>query len=285
MRTPTSEFRNVRGLQVPSLFYGTAWKQSLTKALTSTAIRSGFRAIDTANQAKHYVEAAVGDAVEDALRTGLARQGELFVQTKFTRVSGHNQEVPYDPQATSAEQVAQSIASSLRHLRAERIDSYLLHSPSAATSLTPDDWAIWRAMERAVDAGQVSLLGVCNISLPQLETLLDGAAVRPAFVQNRCVARTGWDAYVRALCQDHDVAYQAFSLVRSNQTELASAAVLAIATHYSKTVSQVVLRFATQMGIIPVIGTGDGRHMLEALEIFDFQLSASELEEVFAIGL
>ena len=42
---------------VPNFLYGTAWKEDRTAALTETAIRAGFRGIDTANQRKHYFEA------------------------------------------------------------------------------------------------------------------------------------------------------------------------------------------------------------------------------------
>ena len=62
------------------IMYGTAWKKQRTKDLVSLAIRSGFRAIDTANQPKHYSEILVGQAVNDAIQSGLLSRNDLFLQ-------------------------------------------------------------------------------------------------------------------------------------------------------------------------------------------------------------
>lgn len=49
--------------QIPSIFYGTAWKKDKTSHLVQLALKAGFRAIDTACQPKHYHESGVGDAI------------------------------------------------------------------------------------------------------------------------------------------------------------------------------------------------------------------------------
>ncbi|HEX6836172.1 MAG TPA: aldo/keto reductase, partial [Polyangia bacterium] len=113
----------------PQIIYGTAWKEERTEALVGLALRSGFRAIDTANQRKHYFEAAVGDAIARAIGDGMVTRGELFLQTKFTDVGGQDRRLPYDASAPFAEQVAQSFASSLEHLHTDYLDSYVLHGP------------------------------------------------------------------------------------------------------------------------------------------------------------
>ena len=69
---------------IPSFLYGTAWKEERTQTLTDLALRMGFRGIDTANQRRHYVESAVGDALAAAYRAGLLRRADVFLQTKFT---------------------------------------------------------------------------------------------------------------------------------------------------------------------------------------------------------
>jgi len=184
-----AETRRVRGVAVPSIMYGTAWKEERTEALTSDAIACGFRAIDTANQRKHYVEAGVGAAVGGAVASGSVTREQLFLQTKFTWPRGQDHRLPYDPDADLATQVQQSIDSSFKHLGVTRIDSYILHSPSRGYGLAEVDWEIWRAMEEAVRAGRVGLLGVSNISSEQLAALVGGVKIAPAFVQNRCFAR------------------------------------------------------------------------------------------------
>ena len=140
---------------VPNFFYGTAWKEDETTPLTELAIQKGFRGIDTANQRKHYHEAAVGQAISSCLERGLVTRDDLFIQTKFTFQRGQDSRLPYDPRAPISQQVMQSFASSLEHLQTDRIDSYVLHGPSTARGLSPDDWNAWQAMEDLHDAGQV----------------------------------------------------------------------------------------------------------------------------------
>src|SRR5947208_10769367 len=275
---------HVRGVALPRIMYGTAWKEDRTKPLVLEAIAAGFRAFDTANQRKHYVEEDVGAAVRTAIAAGTVTREDLFLQPKFTYQRGQDHRLPYDPACDLTTQVRQSIASSFEHLGVTRIDSYILHGPSRPSGLGQADWETWRAMEDAVDDGLVGLLGVSNVSVDQLDALLDGARIRPAFVQNRCLARARWDAEVRALCQTQDVVYQAFSLLSGNRQVLLKPRVTAIARHHNKTVPQVVFRFAVQLGMLPLTGTTDGAHMRHNLAIFDFTLTRDETETMLALG-
>src|SRR5262249_34354713 len=159
------------GVRVPRLLYGTAWKEEETRRLTELALRQGFRGIDTANQRKHYHEAAVGQALVAALASGRVVRDELFLQTKFTFRARQDHPLPYDPAAPVATQVEQSFAKSLEHLGAEVIDSYVLHGSSRRDGLAQADWDAWRAMETLHDSGRARLLGVSNVSLEQLQLL------------------------------------------------------------------------------------------------------------------
>src|ERR1700738_883946 len=114
---------------MPQILYGTAWKKSDTEHLVATAIREGFRGLDTACQPKHYEEAAVGAGIAAALADGLTRD-DLYLQTKFTPLSGQDPlRIPYSPSAPTPRQVAQSCEFSLHNLRTDRIDCLVLHSP------------------------------------------------------------------------------------------------------------------------------------------------------------
>src|SRR3954471_20839663 len=93
-----------RHLPSPLFMYGTAWKEERTAALTELAIRAGFRAIDTANQRRHYFEAGVGTALAAVYQDGLVRREDLFLQTKFTYQGGQDHRLPYDPSAAPATQ-------------------------------------------------------------------------------------------------------------------------------------------------------------------------------------
>ena len=122
----------IDGVRVPRFLYGTAWKEDATQRLTELALEQGFRGIDTANQRKHYDEAAVGRGISAAIAGGLVTRDELFLQTKFTFRPGQDHRLPYDPAASIAVQVHQSFDKSLEHLQTKTIDSYVLHGPSIA---------------------------------------------------------------------------------------------------------------------------------------------------------
>src|SRR5215471_4563257 len=91
--------------QVPWFLYGTAWKEDQTQRLVELAIEEGFRGIDTANQRRHYDEAAVGRGIAAAISRGQVTRDELFLQTKFTFRRGQDHRLPYDPSAPIAAQV------------------------------------------------------------------------------------------------------------------------------------------------------------------------------------
>jgi diketogulonate reductase-like aldo/keto reductase len=269
----------VQGVGVPAFMYGTAWKEERTAALTLAALRAGFRAIDTANQRKHYVEADVGAALA---QSGVPRE-ELFLQTKFTYRRGQDQRLPYDAAAPIATQVEQSFESSLQHLGVERIDSYLLHGPWSAHGWSAEDRAAWGAMETLQRAGRVRLLGVSNVSREQLEALCTHERVRPAFVQNRCHARTGWDRQVRVLCRAQGIVYQGFSLLTANTRTLESAPLRASARRLGATPAQVVFCFARSVGMLPLTGTSDPTHMEEDLASARLTLTAREIADLEAL--
>jgi diketogulonate reductase-like aldo/keto reductase len=277
--------RTLQAVGVPSFFYGTAWKEERTERLTALALDAGFRAIDTANQRRHYVEAAVGRAIGTALATGTVTRAELFLQTKFTHVRGHDHRIPYDKSRNISEQVLESFESSLEHLGTTYVDSYLIHGPSAPDRLTEADWEVWRTLGELQRTGRVRLIGISNVSLKQLLALMDSATARPAFVQNRCYAKNGWDREVREFCRAHGLAYQGFSLLTANARELATPAVAQIVERTGRALPQVVFRFALEVGMIPLTGTSNPEHMRQDLECFDFELTAAEcaaLERVAA---
>ncbi|HEX8152661.1 MAG TPA: aldo/keto reductase [Thermoanaerobaculia bacterium] len=264
--------------------YGTAWKEDETERLVRLALDAGFRGIDTANQRRHYFEAAVGAAVAGAIADGVVRREDVFLQTKFTYVDSQDHRIPYDPKADPATQVRQSFASSLEHLRVEAVDSYVLHGPSRRRGLADVDREVWRAMEELHASGKTKQLGVSNVSLEQLASLCELASVRPAYVQNRCYARTGWDFEVRAFCRANGIVYQGFSLLTANAGELRSAAFREIVRRTGRTPAQVVFRFAMQVGMLPLTGTTDPAHMREDLAATEFTLSAEDVARIERIA-
>jgi diketogulonate reductase-like aldo/keto reductase len=267
-------------MDIPRLMYGTAWKEDETRRLVELALAQGFRGIDTANQRKHYHEAAVGEAVR---ASGLLREA-LFLQTKFTFVGGQDHRLPYDPSAPYPDQVAQSFASSLEHLGVDRLDCYVLHGPSQRPGLGQADLQVWAAMEELHDRGVVGMLGVSNVSLAQLQELCSRARIPPALVQNRCYARTGWDSDLRAFCTARGMVYQGFSLLTANRDVWSHRVVAELARALGRTPAQVILRFALQLGMVALTGTTDAAHMAQDLAILDFVLDEDAMSRLGALG-
>jgi len=268
----------------PAFIYGTAWKEDRTEELTRLALEAGFGGIDTANQRKHYVEAAVGRAVASFIDSGRCAREDLFLQTKFTSLGGQDQRLPYDGAAPVEKQVAQSMRSSLEHLQTTYLDAYILHGPSSSPGINAQDWAAWRAMEALHDDGLARALGISSVSLEQLKVLHNGSRVKPTFVQNRCFAISGWDREVRAFCAANGIVYQGFSLLTANPAALRSRAVAHVAQRAAKSAAQVVFRFAMTVGMIPLTGTSSANHMREDLACPDFELERDEVRAIESVG-
>ena len=269
---------------IPSFMYGTAWKKEATKQLVELAVASGFRAIDTANQLIHYDEALVGEALQALEKKGI-RRDTLFLQTKFTSAGGQDHRTPYDPSADLTTQVRQSFDSSLTHLCAEYVDSYVLHGPHQRRGLGEADWEVWAAMEGLYQSGETKMIGISNVTAGQLTELCEQANVKPMVVQNRCFAVVGWDREVREICQAHGIIYQGFSLLTANRAVLADPEIGTIAQRLGTGSAQVIFRFAMQIGMLPLTGTTSEQHMKEDLQAEQLALSTEEIRRIETIAL
>lgn len=265
----------------PNILYGTAWKEDKTQELVSLALECGFRGIDTANQRKHYYEAAVGEALKAAVSKGLVTWDELFVQTKFTHQGGQDHRLPYDPSAPIAEQVRQSFASSREHLH--KIDSLVLHGPTRRHGLGPDDVEAWSEIAKLQQEGEVANIGVSNVSAEQLQEFCRLGPV-PQYVQNRCYARFQWDQETRQVCERQGIVYQGFSLLTANGLELSRPEVKEVARSRGWTIPQLTFRFALDVGMLPLTGTTNAHHMRQDLEVVQAPALNSDEISVFYLG-
>jgi len=269
---------------VPNFIYGTAWKEARTAELTELALRAGFRAIDTANQRRHYFEAGVGEGLAAAYRAGVVARSDLFLQTKFTYQRGQDHRLPYDPTAPLAGQVAQSLASSLEHLGTDYVDSFVLHGPASGYEWSDADVEVWEAMRKDRDAGRARLLGVSNVSLEHLHEMKGRHEELPTFVQNRCFARMGWDREVRQFCRENKMIYQGFSLLTANPEVLQHPPMIELATQLNATVAQTVFSFARAVGMLPLTGTTNAQHMKQDLASLTLELPPEIVRAIEAIA-
>jgi diketogulonate reductase-like aldo/keto reductase len=268
-------------IQMPRILYGTAWKKERTAELVAQALEAGFRGFDTACQPKHYDERLVGVGLQNAKALSIARD-ELYLQTKFTPLSSQDpNNVPYDVEAPVASQVAQSFEVSQRNLQTDYVDCLLLHSP-----MVPHESMMqaWHAMEAIHAAGGARQLGISNCyDHAVLKALYADAAVKPAVLQNRFYKDNGFDAEQRQWCAEHGVVFESFWSLTANAKLLASPVVQDLAQAHGKTVAQVFFRYLTQQGIVPLTGTSSEQHMRDDLDIFSFNLTAEQMQQMDAL--
>lgn len=266
------------GVDMPRMIYGTAWKKERTAGLVVKALQAGFRGIDTAGQPKHYDEALVGVGLQRIKQQGIAREA-LYLQTKFTPLSGQDPaSLPYDQSSPLEVQVAQSFATSQQNLQTDYVDCLILHSPLASQAQTMQ---VWHAMEAIQQAGGARQLGISNCyKLEVMKALYADARVKPAIVQNRFYRDTRYEVALRKWCAEQGVIFQSFWSLTANPHILNSETVSSLAGQYNKTRAQIFFRYLSQSGIVPLTGTSSEQHMREDLNIFDFVLTAEDVNKV-----
>ena len=255
--------------------YGTAWKKERTEALVIQALRAGFRGIDTACQPKHYHEPGVGAALAASLRDGLTRE-QIYLQTKFTPLSGQDpKRIPYN--ATPACRSRWRSPSQCRCATCRRVISmrWFCIRRCRERRRRCRCGLQWR---RSWMREASKRIGISNCySLKTLEALYHASRIKPSVVQNRFYAESDYDVDVRAFCLLHDISYQSFWTLTVNPHLLEDETVRLLRLKYRRTAAQVLFRYLTQVGVTPLTGTKSETHMREDLDIFQFELTASEI--------
>ena len=263
---------------MPNMIYGTAWKKEETSRLVELAITSGFKAIDTACQPKHYREDLVGVALTSAFEKGIKRD-ELFIQTKFTPISGQDvNNMPYLSSDDILTQLEKSFYTSKKNLNINFIDSYLIHSPFGPIE---DLVKVYRTMEEFVQSGEVGQIGISNCyDIKLLSYLYDIAEVKPKVVQNRFYSESSYDKEIRSFCKQKNITYQSFWSLTGNPHLLKSKEIEELSKKYSKTPEQILYKFLNQIDVTPLNGTTSKVHMIEDLDIVNFSLESNEVDSI-----
>ncbi|HEX5624043.1 MAG TPA: aldo/keto reductase, partial [Sulfuricurvum sp.] len=140
---------------------------------------------------------------------------------------------------------------------------------------------VWGAMETIYRTGGTRQLGISNCyDVELLKRLYADAEVKPAVVQNRFYAESGYDIELRQWCDAQGIVYQSFWSLTANPHILAHEAVVALAGKYGKTQAQIFYRYLSHKGIVPLIGSTSKTHMDEDLRIFEFELIGDEIGRI-----
>ena len=250
----------LRGIDMPRMIYGTAWKRDRTKDLVIEAVKAGFRGIDAAAKPKNYNEKLAGAGLVELIDQGYITREQLFIQTKFSPMSKEDAETfgcPYNINGQIPEQIFQSFQDSLANFRTDYIDSYILHEPYATDE---ENTAAWRTLERLVHEKKVKRIGLSNIySSHQFNFFWKIAEIKPTVLQNKFNAEERFHFQFKEFCKQ-GVTFQSYGTLTANHNLLAYVNELEQKPN-NLSPEQVLFKYVQQLGIVPLNGTSSSTHM------------------------
>jgi D-xylose reductase len=298
------DHRSFSDLGLPTLGLGT-WKlpKPQAPAVIREAVRLGYRHFDCA--CDYGNEAEVGAGLASVVQQGLCRRDDLWVTSKLWNTY-------HEPKHVRA-----ACERSLRDLRLDVLDLYLVHFPIALAYVPfdvryPPEWFFdpaaenpamkpiavpyadtWGAMEELQRAGLVKRIGVCNLNVSMLREVLNTASIRPAVHQFEAHPYLIQERQVR-FCQSEGIAVTAFSplgapsylplgMARPEESVLVDPVVAGIAAALGRTPAQVVLRWGVQRGCAVIPKAQDFNHLRDNAQVFDFSLSDGQMQAIDAL--
>lgn len=254
---PSLELNN--GFVIPMVGLGTAGLTGRPNlAAVSTALRAGYRMIDTAS--RYSNERSVGLGVQ---ASGVPRE-EIIVQTKL---GGGDQ---------GFDETINAAMESARRLGVPRIDIYLIHWPCPSLGRTADSW---KALLTLADEGFIRTAGVSNFKEHHLQAIYDETGRWPALNQIKCspaFPRTE----LRKFMTEKGIHTQAWSPTGRKDGLLGDAVLIRLARKYGKSPAQISLRWAVQHEISVVPKSSHGGRQLENADVFDFELDDADLADL-----
>ncbi|KAG2707627.1 hypothetical protein I3843_05G143800 [Carya illinoinensis] len=254
------------------------------KAAIIEAIKAGYRHFDTAFV--YGSEQPLGEAIAEALRLGLVKsRDELFITTKLW--------------AASAERdlVVPAIKMSLRNLKLDYIDMYLIHWPLRVSqevrkmpivkehAFPLDIKSVWEGMEECQNLGLTRAIGVSNFSCKKLEELLSVAKIPPAV--NQVEMNPRWhQKKLREFCKANDIHITAYTPLGANGTKWGDNRIIDcdvlgdIAKAKGKTTAQISLRWVYEQGVSFVAKSFNKERMKENMQIFDWCLTEEDSNKI-----
>lgn len=255
---PTVQLRN--GAEMPVLGLGT-WPLRGPECATAvrSAIESGYRLVDTAENYRN--EEGVGQGIRDS---GIDRS-EVFITTKFNR------------EWHSIEGVREAFEASRERLGVDYIDLMLIHWPNPDQDRYVD--AVL-GLERLLEHGKVRAIGTSNFKPAHLARVIDETGIVPDVNQIQLSPYTTRDASL-AYDNEHGIVTESWSPIGGSSDGLRSDPVIAaIAAAHSTSVTQTVLRWHLQLGLVTVPKSGNPGRIAENIDIFDFSLTEDDMAAI-----
>ncbi|MFC6179060.1 aldo/keto reductase [Weissella sagaensis] len=222
------------------------------------AIKSGYRLIDSATNYDN--EGIVGKAIR---MSGVPR-AEFFVTSKLPG-KYHDYESARD-----------AIQESLARMGLDYFDLFIIHWPLPKRGLYVE---AWQALVDAQKQGLIRSIGVSNFEPEHLDRIIEKTGVTPAV--NQIEVHPYWVQEENLLENLRRVVkVQAWSPLGRGSSALKEPIVQEIADKYGKSTSQIITRWHLDRGIIPVLRSANPAHQRENLDVFDFELTNSEITAI-----
>ena len=248
------------GVKMPQLGYGVyQTPPEETEECVLTAIRNGYRSIDTAQA--YGNEAGVGQAI---LKCGLPRE-ELFITTKIWITNA------------GYEKAKASIAESLKKLKTDYVDLLLIHQPFG------DYYGTYRAMEEAYKEGKARAIGVSNFYPDRYIDIAHFAKIVPAVNQVEThIFQQQKEA--RKYLAKYGTQIMSWGPFAEGRNDFFNTPLLKeLGIKYSKSPAQIALRFLLQSGVVVIPKSVHENRMQENFNVFDFMLTAEEMGQLAAL--
>lgn len=263
--TPT--FTSHSGLTMPQIGLGT-YKLNGREGVASMvqAAKVGYRELDSAFNYEN--EGAVGKAVRQIVDEGIAKRSDIIVASKLP---GRRHE---------HDQALYTVEESLYRMGLEHIDLYLIHWPNPVA----DKYVgAWRALIQAKENGLIKHIGVCNFAVEHLERLRTETGVLPEVNQIELHPYFPQEELL-AYGADNGIITQAWSPLARMGAMVSEPVITEAAAAHGVTPVQVVLRWHTQRGAMPIPKSSSAQRQRENLDVFGFSLSDDEIAAITGLG-
>jgi diketogulonate reductase-like aldo/keto reductase len=266
----------------------------------SLALDNGYRAFDGARA--YGTERIVGTLLGQRFASGELTRDELFITTKLAHPAApphinisHRRTWDADKVDDIAQKVRDDMVDTLDDLGLGYVDLLLMHWPGGFGQHTSRDphfprkarATIWRAFCALAEKGAARAIGVSNFTITHLRQLMEDVPEpgrRPTVNQVE-IHPYCRDPELESFCRDQGIVVTAYAPFASGAFGmLEDPALVSIAARHSKTPGQVVLRWHVQSGRTALPKTSKAARMLENRDIYDFELSDSEMRRIDALG-
>lgn len=249
------------GHKIPAMGFGTyPMKDQEVETAVQAALLTGYRLIDTA--ASYENETGVGNAIQ---ASEIDRK-DIFLTTKLR---GADQ--GYDA-------ALRGLDASLQRLNMEYVDLYIIHWPLPAKDLYVESW---KAMIAAQKDGKIRSIGVSNFQPAHLERLIQETGVTPAVNQIEIHVDFPQTELV-AFNTRHNILTEGWRPLGKDLMK--NPVIDQIAEKHNRNPAQIMLRWATQLDIIPIPQSGNPDRMRANLEVFDFTLDETDMAEIATLN-